>query len=319
MNPYMRAVRMHGYGGPDVLRMDTVPLPEPDEKQVRVRIHAVGINPFEWKLREGRMRERIDLRLPHIPGFDVAGVIDKAGSNAGDWKEGDAVVAALHRAPLGGYAEYAVVSIEDIAGKPEKLSFEEAAGLPTPATTAWRFLMELAGLKSHQRVFIHGGAGGVGSAAVQIAKAHGAYVIATASSHNSEYLRAIGADQWINYRLERFEDHIREADMVLDTVGGETLERSPLAMRMGAVLVSTAGQPSAESCASARIQCPPPAWPATHEFGARLREITSLVDAGKFRVNLDKVFPLAQAATAQELNRQGHTRGKIVLRVRSEL
>jgi NADPH:quinone reductase-like Zn-dependent oxidoreductase len=305
---------MHGYGGPEVLRVDDVPIPEPGAGQVRVRIHSVGINPFEWKLREGRMRARIELKLPHIPGFDVAGVIDKLGAGADSWKFGDAVVAALHRAPQGGYAQYAVVSIEDIVMKPATLSFDEAACLPTAGTTAWRFLVELAGLRSGQIVFIQGGAGGVGSAAVQIAKARGARVITTASAHNVEYLRSLGADEIINYRVERFEPHMRSADIVLDTVGGEVLERSAAAMQPGATLVCPAGPPPAEQCERAQIKCPPAVWPPS-AFGPRLREITALVEAGKFRVNIDKVFALEDASIAQELNRQAHTRGKIVLRV----
>lgn len=311
----MHAIRMHDYGGPEVLHLDGVPIPEPAAGQVRIRIHAVGINPFEWKLREGRMRARIELKLPHVPGFDVTGVIDKLGPSAGEWRVGDAVIAALNRAPQGGYAEYAVVSCEDVVRKPGAMSFEEATGLLTPAATAWRFLVEITGLTAGQQLFIHGGAGGVGSAAIQIAKARGAQVITTASAHNSEYLRELGADEVINYRVQRFEDRIGAADVVLDAVGGDTLDRTPAAMKAGAVLVSAAGQPDPQKCEHARIRCPSTAWNTAAAFGPRLREITTLAEAGKFRVNVDRVFGLEAAATAQELNRQGHTRGKIVLKV----
>lgn len=311
----MRAMRMHGYGGPEVLQMDQVPIPEPGEGQVRLKVHAVSVNPYEWKVREGRMRARFEVPLPYIPGFDVAGVIDKLGPAAGDWKVGDAVVAALHRAPQGGYAEYTIATIVDMAKKPQRLSFEAASTLPTAATTAWRFLIEIAGMKSGGTVFVHGGAGGVGSAAIQIAKARGAHVIATASAHNQEYLQSIGVDEFVNYRTQRFEDYIGTADIVFDTVGGETLERSPAAMKPGATLVSPAGVPPAEACSRAQIKCPPAGPPAAPTFGLWLAEIIKLIDAGKFSVNLDKVFALKDAGVAQELNRQGHTRGKIVLKV----
>lgn len=310
----MRAIRMHDYGGPEVLRLDEVEVPEPGPGQVRVRIQAIGINPFEWKLREGRMRGRIEVSLPHIPGFDVTGTIDRLGSGTEGWKHGDAVVAALNRAPQGGYADYAVVSGEDIVSKPESLTFEEATGLLTPAGTAWRFLVELAGIHAGQRVFIHGGAGGVGSSAVQIAKAHGTHVTASASAHNVNYLRDLGVDEVIDYRVERFENFIGQADIVLDNVGGETLARTPAAMKRGAVLVSPSGIPNAEDVERAGIRSPATAWNTAAAFGPRIQKIADLVNTGQFRVNVDKVFRLEEAATAQELNRQGHTRGKIVLK-----
>ena len=312
----MRAIRMHDYGGPEVLHLDDVPVPEPGPDQVRVRVHAVGVNPFEWKMREGRMRGRIEIKLPHIQGFDVTGTIDRLGAGVEGWKAGDAVVAALNRSAQGGYAEYAVVSHEDIVRKPESFTFEAATGLLTPSSTAWRFLVELAGLRAGQLVFIHGGAGGVGSAAVQIAKAFGAHVTTTASSHNIDYLRGLGADEVINYRVQKFEDVIGQADIVLDNVGGDTLARTPAAMKRGAVLVSPAGMPDPQAVERAGVVVPSPAWNTSAAFGPRIRKIVDLASAGRFRVNVDKVFRLEDAATAQELSRQGHARGKIVLKVR---
>lgn len=311
----MRAIRMYDYGGPDVLRLDEVPIPQPAAGQVQVRIHATGINPFEWKLREGRMRGRIDLKLPHIPGFDVTGTIASLGSDVSSWSVGDQVVAALNRSAQGGYADYAVVSAEDVVRKPAFMSFEAATGLLTPAATAWRFLVELADVRSGQLVFIHGGAGGVGSAAVQIAKALGARVLTTASTYNIDYLRDLGADEVINYRRHRFEDFIGDADVVLDNVGGDTLARTPAAMKRGAVLVSPAGVPNAEEVERAGIRTPSTAWNTTAAFGPRLQKIVDLANAGKLLVNVDKVFRLEEAAAAQELSQQGHARGKLVLRV----
>jgi NADPH:quinone reductase-like Zn-dependent oxidoreductase len=310
----MRAIRMHDYGGPEVLHLDAVPVPQPGPQQVRVRVRAIGVNPFEWKFREGRMRGRIEVNLPYTPGFDAVGAIDAVGSAVSGWTVGDEVIAALNRTPGGAYAEYAVASAADVVRKPATMTFEAATGLLTPSSTAWRFLIELAGLQSGQRVFIHGGAGGVGSAAVQIAKAHGAHVTTTASAHNVEYLRELGADEVINYRQQRFEDFIGQADVVLDNVGGDTLARIPAAMKRSAVLVSPAGVPNAQDAERIGIRCPSTAWDFSAPYAPRLQKIADLANAGRLRVNVDKVFPLERAATAQELNRQGHARGKIVLK-----
>jgi NADPH:quinone reductase-like Zn-dependent oxidoreductase len=310
----MRAIRMHDYGGPEVLHLDEAPVPEPGPQQVRLRVRAIGVNPFDWKFREGRMRGRIEVNLPYTPGYDAAGTIDSIGAAVKDWKVGDEVLAALNRTPGGAYADYAVAAAEDVVRKPETMTFEAATGLLTPASTAWRFLIELAGLKAGQRVFIHGGAGGVGSAAVQIAKAHDAHVATTASAHNMAYLRELGADEVINYRQQRFEDHIGDADVVLDNVGGDTLARTPAAMKRGAVLVSPAGAPNAEDAERAGIRCPSTVWDVSAPFGPRVQKVVDLANVGRLRVNVDKVYPLEQAGTAQELNRQGHARGKIVLR-----
>src|SRR5262245_36174704 len=310
----MRAMRMHDFGGPEVLHLDDVPVPDPTPQQVRIRVRATGINPFDWKLREGRMRGRIDLNLPYTPGFDAVGTIDRVGTAVTGWKVGDEVLAALNRIPGGAYAEYAVAPADDVVRKPESMTFEAATGLLTPASTAWRFLIELAGLQGGQHVFVHGGAGGVGSAAVQIAKAHGARVTTTASAHNIEYLRDLGADEVINYRMQKFEDRLGEADIVLDNVGGETLARTPAAMKRGAVLVSPAGVPDAQAAERAGIRWPSTLWNTSGPFGPRIQNVVDLANAGCFVVNVDKVFALEQAATAQELSRQGHARGKIVLK-----
>jgi NADPH:quinone reductase-like Zn-dependent oxidoreductase len=311
----MRAIRMHDFGGPEVLHLDEVPAPDPTQQQVRVRVRSVGINPFDWKLREGRMRARIEVNLPYTPGYDAVGTIDRIGTGVTGWKVGDDVLAALNRIPGGAYAEYAVALADDVVRKPESMTFEAATGLLTPASTAWRFLIELAGLQAGQHVFIHGGAGGVGSAAVQIAKAHGARVTTTASSHNIEYLRSLGADEVINYRMQKFEDRLGAADIVLDNVGGETLARTPAAMKRGAVLVSPAGVIDAQAAERAGIRCPSPVWDVKAAFGPRIQKSVDLANAGRLVVNVDKTFPLEQAGTAQELSRQGHARGKIVLKV----
>ena len=316
----MRAIVMTANGGPEVLQLRRLPVPEPGAGQVRIRVHAAGVNPIDWKLREGRRPPpggQAAAFEERVPGFDVAGIVDKPGPGVDAFAAGEAVVASAVRGVPGGYAEYVVVPVGDVARKPARLSFHEAAGLPTAAVTALRSLDDRAKLQAGERILIQGGAGGVGSAAVQIAKARGAHVIATASAGNQDYLRAIGVDEPIDYRAVRFEDAVRDVDVVFDTVGGETLERSLGVLRKGGRLVTIAGRVSPEACAAAGVTCPaggPPAPGAPVDwFGAQLAELGALADRGELAVNLFRVFPLEQAAEAQELNREGRTRGKIVL------
>jgi NADPH:quinone reductase-like Zn-dependent oxidoreductase len=306
----MQAVRMHGAGGPEVLRLARVPLPQVGEGQVLLRVRAAGVNPVDWKIRE---RGRGAAREPWIPGFDAAGVIAKVGPGVAGWKVGDEVMALLGPSGGGGYAEYARVNARDVARKPRGMGFEEAAGIPTVGVTVFGHLVRPVESLKGKRVLIHGGAGGVGSAAVQIAKAHGAHVIATASARNHDYLRSIGVDQAIDYGTTRFEDAARDVDLVFDTVGGETLARSYGVVGRGGTLISIVERVSAERCAQRGLSCPDEAELAG--AGAALEAIRELAEAGKFRLNVDRTFPLAQAAQAQELNRKGHTRGKIVLRM----
>ncbi|HZF15939.1 MAG TPA: NADP-dependent oxidoreductase [Steroidobacteraceae bacterium] len=312
----MRAVVMHGYGGAEALTLDRVPIPEPAEGQVRIRVYAAGVNPIDWKLRSSLGQHFNSRGLPRILGFDVAGTVDGVGAGVTRWKVGDAVIAALQRAPQGGYAEYTVVSADDVASKPKSMSFEEAAGLPTAVTTVWPFLLGAGDLKPGQRLLIQGAAGGVGSVAVQVAKSRGVHVIGTASANNADYLRSIGADEVIDYRSERFEDRVKGADIVFDTVGGETLDRSYAVLRAGGTLITIVGRPSEEKCRAAAIRCPALSRDGM-TFGEMLAQAVALVDQGRLKVNVERVFPLEEAFAAQELNRAGHTRGKIILRVRS--
>lgn len=307
----MQAVRMHGKGGPEVLRFERAPLPQVGDGQVLIRVRAAGVNPIDWKIRQwGR---RAGGGQPWIPGFDAAGAIAQVGDGVERWRVGDEVMA--HTSPVGGgaYAEYAVANARDIALKPRGMSFDEAGGIATAGVTVWNYLVRSVGSLEKKRVLIHGGAGGVGSAAVQIAKARGAVVIATASARNHEYLRSIGADETIDYTTTRFEDAARDIDIVFDTVGGETLQRSYAVVRRGGTLISVADGVSSRECAERALSCPDEA--PNQASSVALDAIRELAEAGKFRLNVEKAFPLQQAAEAQELNRQGRTRGKIVLRV----
>jgi NADPH:quinone reductase-like Zn-dependent oxidoreductase len=323
----MQAIVMREYGGPEVLQLERMPVPEPAAGQLRLRIVAAAVNPVDSKRRQGRFRPPPPPGAtgagapaapaaragPLIPGFDAAGTVDAVGPGVAGFRKGDAVFAGLHRAPQGAYAEYAVVAAEDVAPKPPALDFAQAAGLVTGGVTALRAIA-VAEVRAGQRVLVQGGAGGVGTPLVQILRTRGATVIATASARNAGYLKELGVHEVVDYTAGRFEDAVAHVDAVIDTVGGEVTARSASVVRPGGVLVSIASPPPAAECAHARIRCPA-FVPAAQPMGLELRELAGLVAAGQLRVHVDRVLPLAEAAEAQRLIETGRTRGKIVLSV----
>jgi NADPH:quinone reductase-like Zn-dependent oxidoreductase len=310
----MRAIRIAGYGGPDKLTLDTIPVPKPGPGEVLVQVSAASVNPIDWKLREGFAKSWWPLDLPAVLGRDIAGTVVAVGSGAGSWKCGDAVVASLSSSGQGGYAEFVPIGTGDLATKPANLTWREAAAYPLVALTAWQAVVQSGKVKQGERVLVHGGAGGVGAMAVQIAKLQGAHVITTASARNHDYVKSIGADEAIDYKATAFEDVVKDADVVIDTVGGDTLKRSPKVLKRGGRLVSIAGRLPPEECAAVQITC------ASERLSGSgtLETISGLFAQGRLRINIDAAFPLAKAAEAQELNRAGHTRGKIVLDVRDD-
>ena len=284
-------------------QIQSIPRPEPQAGEVRIRVRAASVNPVDWK-----QTERVAPGTRLIPGRDLSGVIDAVGDAASPWKVGQAVIAL---ATGGSYAEYAIAAVKAVAAKPRRLSFEEAAGIPVAGETAWRALVTIADVQRGQRVLIQGGAGGVGSSAVQIAKARGAYVIATASPSHNELLRSLGADEVVDYHSVRFEEKLKDIDVVLNTVDADTGARSIVVVKPGGILVSVAGAAPVAQCKTARIRCAV----TGHATGEMLPSLSELADEGKFRIHIDRQFPLAEAAQALELNRQGHTGGKIILEV----
>lgn len=291
-------------------QLQSVPRPNPQSGQVRIRVRAAAVNPADWK------RAERDPNSGRIPGWDVSGVIDAVGPSVSGWKAGDAVIGYLEG--YGGYAQYAVVPVEHIARKPHRLSFDQAAGIPLVAATAWRALVDEAHLQPGQSVLIQGAAGGVGSAAVQIAVARGAArVIGTASKQNARFLHSIGATETIDYHTAHFEQGIRGLDVVLDTVSPTTAALSIQMLKPGGVLLSTAGAPPAQQCAAAHVRCVP--IQVLDEIGTPksqvLAAVGELADEGKYTVGIDASFPLAEADKAWALNKAGHTVGKIILRV----
>jgi len=301
--PYtMQGVQV-GEGG--TLAVRELPVPKPGAGEVLIKVRAAGVNPVDWKAAGTRMGQ--------VPGTDVSGVIDTLGDGVSGWKVGEQVLGFARQS--GSYAEYAVIPVSSLARKPKALSFEEAAGVPIAAETAYRALHEAGGIKSGQTVLIHGAAGGVGSAAVQIAKAAGARVIGTASANNLEFLKSIGADQVIDYTAQKFEDVGKNVDLVLNTANAETTARSIAIVREGGVLVTIVGTTDAAACAAAKIRCTRPDRTTGASNAEMLARVGELADAGKFRVHVDGVYPMADAAKAWEKSREGHTRGKLIIQV----
>lgn len=308
----MKAVHIHEMGGPEVLRYEDVPIPEPGPHEVLVRVNAAGVNPVDWKIREGHFGR---IGLPAIMGSDFSGEVEALGPEVMEFRVGEPVFGSVAD-ESGSYAEFALADTSMIIEKPAGVDYVQAAAVPIPALTAWQALFDTAKLREGQKVLIHAAAGGVGSFAVQFAKWKGAHVIGTASGSNAELVRNLGVDEFIDYRSTRFEDKVRDADVVFDTVGGETQERSWKVLKKGGVLVSIVQPPSEKTAASHGVRGVFMREDAKR--GDQLREIADKVASGRVKVNVETILPLREARKAQELSQSGHARGKIVLMVTGE-
>ncbi len=319
MTKTMKAVRIHKYGRPRVLKYEDTPRPEPKEDELLIRVHAAGVNPADWQIRSGR-RSKLKKPFSLILGADVSGVVEVVGSSVTGFQTGDAVFGMVNTQNGGTYAEYTTAPVSDIAHKPKSLDHIQAAALPVVALTAWQALFDAGELSSCQKVLIHAAAGGVGHIAVQLAKWRGAYAIGTASGHNENFLRKIGLDQFINYKTTRFESVVRDVDVVLESVNrdivveafpGETLERSWGVLKKGGVLVSICARPSLETAVEYRVHGKRVHIPT--QKNKLLVKIADLVDAGHVKPFINTVLPLKEAQKAHKISQKGHTRGKIVL------
>lgn len=332
----MRAVRIHRYGGPEVLSLDDVPEPGPlGPRDVLVRVRASSVNPIDTKIRAGGQRGAVRLRLPWILGFDVAGEVLAVGGGVTRFRPGDAVIASpTHKRP-GCWAEQVVIEESALAPKPARWSFAEAATLPLVGLTAWRCFVDVARLQPGQRVLVQAGAGGVGTVAIQLAKHLGAWVATTASAANGELVRSLGADLVIDHRAERFEEKVEGLDVVLESVGGEVLERSVRVLRRGGMLTSiTSGLPESTKrwgpnlgllatglrlgslAVRARLGRGVRVVPVVRACdGAALTELSRLADTGVLRPVVETVLPLERIADAHRAIETGRTRGKIGIEV----
>ncbi|HET9368577.1 MAG TPA: NADP-dependent oxidoreductase [Candidatus Udaeobacter sp.] len=313
--PLMKAAVVHDYGGPEVFRYEDVPRPEPKDDEVLVRVIAAGVNPVDAYVRQGMLSKRGLDNRPMIIGYDVAGVVEKTGSGVPKFKVGDTVYAYLSIPRGGGYAEYALAKQDEMALKPKNIDFVKAAAVPLAATTAWQALVDSAKIDKGQKVLIHGGSGGVGSFAVQIAKARGAKVIATASSANQDVLKQLGVDQPIDYTTTKFENVVKNVDVVLNCVRADTLPPSYGVVKKGGIIVSITGDPDAAECAKRGIRC---SGLMAHPDAHVLEELTKLIEANKITPIVSQTFPLMDVAEAHRQIETHHTRGKIVLKVAPE-
>ena len=305
----MKAVVVHQNGGPEVLKFEDAPRPQPKDDEILIRIMAAAVNPVDVAIREGRFGGR---GFPLIPGMDVAGVVEEAGGKVTRFKKGDAVYAYLSFEEQGGYAEFAVTKENHAALKPVSVDFEHAAAVPLAATTAWQALIDKAGLKADQTVLIHGGSGGVGTFAIQIAKARRAKVIATASAANQDVLKELVVDQPIDYTTTRFEDVVKDVDVVLNGVRGDSLARSYGVVKKGGIIVSITGPPDPAELERHGIRG---TSFSAHPDAKILEDLAKLIDSKKITPVVSAVIPLAEVAKAHEQIASQHTRGKIVLKV----
>jgi NADPH:quinone reductase-like Zn-dependent oxidoreductase len=308
----MKAIRIHRFGGPEVLELEDVSDPQPRENELLVRIHAASINPVDYKIRRSTVPWVTREVLPITLGRDLSGTIESGGTGVDAFRLGDAVYAMLGSIDRGSYAEYVVVKPNEAAAKPARLSHVEAAAVPLAGLTAWQGLFDHGHLRAGQTVLIHGGSGGVGHFAIQFAKVNGATVLTTVSAQNLDFVRELGADRAIEYHSQRFEEVARDVDLVLDLVGGETQERSWSVLKPGGILVSALGEPSREKAIQNGARG---VGFRAQTNAAQLTEIGRLIDEGKVRPVVSTTYPLAEARQAQAQIERGHVRGKIVLKV----
>jgi NADPH:quinone reductase-like Zn-dependent oxidoreductase len=312
----MKAVRLHGRGGPDYLVYEDAPQHHPGPGEVLVRVYATGVIANELKWDVTYQTKAGNIRALLIPGRDLSGVVEEVGPGVKTFVAGSQVYAMLGYGRDGAEAEYTIALPSELAPKPGVLDHVQAAAVPLTALTAWQGLFDRASLVAGQTVLIHGAAGGVGVFAVQLARWAGAQVIATASARNRDFLRELGANEVIDYTTTRFEEVVQQLDVVFDTVGGDTLQRSWQVVKPGGMLVSVVSPRPSDDVAKghdARF-----AWFIVEPDREQLIQIGELIDAGHVRPIIDTVLPLSEARRAYEQGAKGHTRGKIVLRVVDE-
>lgn len=315
----MKAVVIEQFGGLDALKLADVPMPKTQDNEVLIKIEYAGVNPVDWKIREGMLKNRLPYQFPLIPGWDCSGTISKVGKGVKNFKEGDEVIAYCRKPVIqnGTYAEYITFDAAHVAKKPKNLTFAEAAAVPLAALTAWQALYEVAKIKKGDSILIHAGAGSVGSFAIQFAKNTGCKVYSTCSTRNVEFVKSLGADVVIDYTKDNFADALLKnakngVDVVFDTVGGDTQTESIPCVKKGGILVSIVNVPNEDLLNKAGIRA---GYHFVYPEGKELSTIAKLFEDKKIKAPVVQELRLSECKRAQDLSQQGHTRGKIVLKV----
>jgi NADPH:quinone reductase-like Zn-dependent oxidoreductase len=311
----MKAAQINEYGDPSVVTIADIEQPHPTEGKVGIEVHAASINPFDTVVRAGYMKEMIPLQLPVTVGGDLAGVVVEVGDDTTGFAVGDSVYgqANVVAGNSGAFAEYAVTSAKQIAKMPNNVDFKQAAALPLVGVSALQALNKHLALQPGQKLFIHGGAGGIGTVAIQIAKHIGAYVVTTATGEGVEYVKQLGADEVIDYKLQNFADVLHDFDAVFDTVGGEDFNKSFAILKSGGTAVTMIAEPDEAKANELGITA---IRQSTHATTKALDELRELVESGIVTPHIDKVFPLDQVKEAFEARETGTIRGKVVLEVK---
>jgi alcohol dehydrogenase len=311
----MKSAQINKYGSSEVIEINqNTSEPTLSSGKVLVTIKAASVNPADWKIREGGFQQMIQLQFPSILGMDFSGIIKQVGEGVSnsEFNQGDEVYgqAGVVNGGSGAFAEMALANTESIAHKPKRLSHVEAAGLPLVGVSAWKALVENIGLSKDQKILIHGGAGGIGSIAIQLAKYLGATVATTISTNDKQFVQELGADKVIDYKTQNFEDILHDYDAVFDTVGGETYRRSFKVLKKGGVIVSMLEQPNPELMNQYGVKA---IFQFTQADRERLTKLAQWVDQNNIRVNVEKTFSLDEAGKALDYQKDVHPRGKVVL------
>jgi alcohol dehydrogenase len=314
----MKSVQINRYGGSEVIEINqNIPEPTVSAGKVLVNVKAAGVNPADWKIREGYFQQMIPLKFPSTLGMDFSGIIKQVGEGVSnsEFKHEDEVYgqAGVINGGSGAFAEMALANKDSIAHKPKTLNHLEAAGLPLVGVSAWQALVENMGLSKDQKILIHGGAGGIGSIAIQLAKHLGAYVATTVTTNDKQFVQELGADEITDYKTENFEDILHDYDAVFDTVGGETYKRSFKVLKKGSgIIVSMLEQPNSELMKQYEIKA---LFLFTQVNRQRLTKLAQWIDQNNIKVNVDKIFSLYEAGKALDYQKDVHPRGKVALTV----
>jgi len=310
----MKAIQINGYGDNSVVALnEKATKPEVSTGKVLVEVYSAGVNPVDWKIREGYLKGMMPLAFPATLGSDFSGVVAEVGEGVTNVKQGDEVYGMANAMTGGSFAEFAVVDAKALSLKPTKATHTEAASLPLVGLSAWQALVEQINLRKGQKILIHGGAGGIGTIAIQLAKHLGAYVATTASQKDTDYVKGLGADEVIDYNNEKFEEKIKGYDAVFDTAGGEAYQKSFQVVKEGGIIVSMVEQPNEELMAKHKVSAKSQ---YTQPNVDQLVKLASLVDDGIIKPHVDKSFSMEQAKEAFAYQQTGSPQGKVVIAIK---